>query len=228
MGTEWFKPKGLLRPAVIWRKKYFGTRSDYGSDFVARTMSLITSCRLQAISAFEVCSQILTSYFSGQKSLIFASPTGPCVLWLKVGGTPEGVYQYISILKDHSPGVFKHTISDEKFCSLSHDLFYSEVFGRFFPPLCITTTCTPNSDTTITFSDCGESSLRNFINILIKNNDEFILDSSYLEKTNLNIDARVIKFYKDNNSILDIKKIDNHNQWAQIVSELNTLDPSIK
>ncbi|ARB91020.1 hypothetical protein A6J40_01930 [Legionella longbeachae] len=149
-------------------------------------------------------------------------------LWLKVGGTPERVYQYISILKNYSPGVFKHTLSDEKFCSLSHDLFYSEVFGRFFPPLCITTTCTPNSDTTITFSDCGESSLRNFINILIKNNDEFILDSSYLEKTNLNIDARVIKFYKDNNSILDIKKIESHNQWAQIVSKLNTLDPSIK
>lgn len=41
-----------LRPAVIWRKKYFGTRSDYGSEFLARTMSLITSCRLQAKSAF--------------------------------------------------------------------------------------------------------------------------------------------------------------------------------
>ncbi|HAT9777370.1 TPA: IS66 family transposase [Legionella pneumophila subsp. pneumophila] len=64
-----------LRPVVIWRKKYFGTHSDYGSDFVARTMSLITSCRLQAISTFEVFSQILTSYFAGQKSLIFANPT---------------------------------------------------------------------------------------------------------------------------------------------------------
>ncbi|WP_415076129.1 IS66 family transposase, partial [Legionella sp.] len=32
-----------LRPVVIWRKNYFWTRSDYGSDFVARTMSLITS-----------------------------------------------------------------------------------------------------------------------------------------------------------------------------------------
>lgn len=58
-----------LRPAVIWRKKYFGTRSDYVSEFVARTMSLITSCRLQAISAFEAFSQILSSYFTSQKSL---------------------------------------------------------------------------------------------------------------------------------------------------------------
>lgn len=61
-----------LRPAVIWRKNYFGTRSDYGSEFVARTISLITSCRLQTKSAFDVCSQILTDYFSGQKSLVFA------------------------------------------------------------------------------------------------------------------------------------------------------------
>jgi transposase len=64
-----------LRPAVIWRKKYFGTRSDYGSEFLARTMSLITSCRLQAKSAFEALAQILSAYFSGQKSLIFDTTT---------------------------------------------------------------------------------------------------------------------------------------------------------
>lgn len=62
-----------LRPAVIWRKNYFGTRSDYGSDFVARTLSLITSCRLQAKSAFDICSQILMDHFSGKKSLVFAN-----------------------------------------------------------------------------------------------------------------------------------------------------------
>lgn len=149
-------------------------------------------------------------------------------LWLKMRGTQQGLYQYISVLKTYRPEVFQDSISNEKFCSLSHNLFYSEVIGRFFPPLCITTTCTPTRGGTITFSDCGESSLRNFINILIKNNDEFILDSRYLEKSNLNIDARVIEFYKDNKSILDIKKIETHNQWAQIISELNKFDASIK
>jgi transposase len=64
-----------LRPAVIWRKNYFGTRSDYGSDFIARTMSLITSCRLQDKSAFDVFTQILIDHFSGQKSLVFAKPS---------------------------------------------------------------------------------------------------------------------------------------------------------
>jgi len=58
--------------AVIWRKNYFGTRSDYGSDFVARTTLLITSCRLEAKNPFDICLQILTDYFLGQKSLVFA------------------------------------------------------------------------------------------------------------------------------------------------------------
>lgn len=54
-----------LRPAVIWRKKYFGTRSDYGSEFVARTMSLITTCRLQSKSAFDTLTQIIDDHFCG-------------------------------------------------------------------------------------------------------------------------------------------------------------------
>lgn len=54
-----------LRQAVIWRKKYFGTRSDYGSEFVARTMSLITTCRLQSMSAFDTLTQIMNDYFCG-------------------------------------------------------------------------------------------------------------------------------------------------------------------
>jgi transposase len=37
-------------------------------------MSLITSCRLQAKSAFDVCSQILMDHFSGQKSMVFDNP----------------------------------------------------------------------------------------------------------------------------------------------------------
>ena len=54
-----------LRQAVIWRKKYFGTRSDYGSEFVARTMSLFTTCRLQSKNAFDTLTQIIHDYFCG-------------------------------------------------------------------------------------------------------------------------------------------------------------------
>jgi transposase len=53
-----------VRPAVTWRKKYFGTRSDYGSEFVARSMSIRMTCQLQGKSTFQFLCQTLQSYFS--------------------------------------------------------------------------------------------------------------------------------------------------------------------
>lgn len=55
-----------LRPAVIWRKKSFGTRSDYGSEFVARMMSLITTCKLQSRSSFDLLKQTMQCFFAGK------------------------------------------------------------------------------------------------------------------------------------------------------------------
>lgn len=56
-----------LRPAVTWRKKYFCTRSDYGSEFVARSMSVRMTCQLQGKNAFQFLCQILQNYFSKTK-----------------------------------------------------------------------------------------------------------------------------------------------------------------
>jgi transposase len=53
-----------LRPAVIWRKKSFGTRSDYGSEYVARTMSFIMTCKLQARNSFELLQQTMQNFFA--------------------------------------------------------------------------------------------------------------------------------------------------------------------
>jgi len=53
-----------IRPAVTWRKKYFGTRSDYGSEFVARTMSVRMTCQLQGKNTFQFLCQTLQNYFS--------------------------------------------------------------------------------------------------------------------------------------------------------------------
>jgi transposase len=53
-----------LRPLVIWRKRYFGTRSDYGSEFVARTSSLLMTCTLQSKNAFDYLSQATRNYFA--------------------------------------------------------------------------------------------------------------------------------------------------------------------
>lgn len=52
-----------LRHLVIWRKKYFCTRSNYGSEFVSRTMSVIMTCRLQSKSSFEFICQALKNHF---------------------------------------------------------------------------------------------------------------------------------------------------------------------
>jgi transposase len=52
-----------LRRSVIWRKKYFGTRSESGSQFVSRTASVIATCRLQARSAYDYLTLAIESYF---------------------------------------------------------------------------------------------------------------------------------------------------------------------
>lgn len=58
-----------LRPSVIWRKKYFCTRSDYGSEFVARTASTTMTCKLQSKSAFEFLFKTMQSYFAPEANI---------------------------------------------------------------------------------------------------------------------------------------------------------------
>jgi transposase len=57
-----------LRPFVIWRKKYFCTRSDYGSEFVARSASIITTCKLNGKSSFEFLTTLLKNYFADKQT----------------------------------------------------------------------------------------------------------------------------------------------------------------
>ncbi|KTD37258.1 IS66 family transposase [Legionella oakridgensis] len=64
-----------LRPAVIWRKKYFGTRSNYGSEFVARTISLITTWKLQSKNAFETLSKIVEEHFNASSLQVITQGT---------------------------------------------------------------------------------------------------------------------------------------------------------
>jgi transposase len=68
LSTEGVEPTNnhaerCLRHAVIWRKKYFCTRSDYGSEFVARTLSIIMTCKLKSQSSFEHVCEVLKNYF---------------------------------------------------------------------------------------------------------------------------------------------------------------------
>ena len=61
-----------LRPAVIWRKKYFCTRSDYGTEFVARSASIQATCRLQGKSSFKFLSALMINHFAGIKTTVLA------------------------------------------------------------------------------------------------------------------------------------------------------------
>jgi len=54
-----------LRPSVIWRKKYFCTRSDYGTEYVARSASINMTCKLQKKSYFNFLCTLLQNHFSG-------------------------------------------------------------------------------------------------------------------------------------------------------------------
>lgn len=54
-----------LRPSVIWRKKYFCTRSDYGTEYVARSASINMTCKLQNKSSFKLMCELLQNHFSG-------------------------------------------------------------------------------------------------------------------------------------------------------------------
>jgi transposase len=54
-----------LRPLVIWRKKYFFTRSDYGTEYVARSASINMTCKLQKKGSFNFLCILLQNHFAG-------------------------------------------------------------------------------------------------------------------------------------------------------------------
>lgn len=55
-----------LRFLVIWRKKYYGTQSHEGSEYVARTASLIKTTKLQNSNPFQYLAQAIQCHFSKQ------------------------------------------------------------------------------------------------------------------------------------------------------------------
>lgn len=60
-----------LRPLVIWRKKYFGTRSDYGSEYVARSASIHMTCKLQGKNSFNLLNGLMQNFFAKRQVTSF-------------------------------------------------------------------------------------------------------------------------------------------------------------
>jgi len=63
-----------LRPAVVWRKGCFGTRSDEGSRFVERMLTISTTCRQQHKELFPLLVQALEAHWAGQPAPTLISP----------------------------------------------------------------------------------------------------------------------------------------------------------
>jgi len=56
-----------LRFGVQWRKRSLGTASDKGNRWVERILSLKETCRLRAVSTYEVLVDAVSSFFGGQQ-----------------------------------------------------------------------------------------------------------------------------------------------------------------
>ncbi|NOI88736.1 hypothetical protein [Vibrio sp. 99K-1] len=150
-------------------------------------------------------------------------------LWLKCKGDFENLIVYMSQLRILHPALFNEKfIDDTYFPDLCCEYYDREVHNRYFPPLCITKSCRPAPESKVSFSDCGESSLRNFINILVKNQSTSSFDAEILKKSGLVIDPSVIEFYEQNPNLERIRNQDVHSQWAEITSSLNKCDSNIK
>ena len=152
-------------------------------------------------------------------------------LWFQIRKEQDSMPLYIEYLRDVAPGYFQASAAAgdvDVLVRYAADLYFNEVGGRYFPPLCATTTCIPAPDSEVFFSDCGESSLRNFINVLIKNQRTGKLDTSFLVNSGLDVDDRVVDFYTRNPGLDTVKSLRVHNEWAEIVSFLNRKDKSIR
>ena len=57
----------MIRFAVLWRKRSYGTKSDKGNRWVERILSLRQTCRLQGKSTFDVLANAMECYFKDQE-----------------------------------------------------------------------------------------------------------------------------------------------------------------
>jgi transposase len=53
-----------LRHAVIWRKLSFGTQSRHGSEFVAKILTVVETCRQQSRGAFDHLTDAMQAHFA--------------------------------------------------------------------------------------------------------------------------------------------------------------------
>ncbi len=74
------------------------------------------------------------------------------------------------------------------------------------------------------FADCGETSIRNFFNIVLKNPSAQKFDTSFIkikaETKKLAINPGFLEFYETHSQLNDLSNQKIHNEWANVVSKL--------
>jgi transposase len=58
----------VLRQAVLWRKKSFGTRSRAGSQYVERILTVVASCRLQSRNPLQYLTEVCQAAHDNQRA----------------------------------------------------------------------------------------------------------------------------------------------------------------
>jgi transposase len=58
-----------IRPAVQWRKICFGSQSVIGEQFTGRLLSVVRTCQIHGINAFDFLAKVVAAAFSPSKSL---------------------------------------------------------------------------------------------------------------------------------------------------------------
>jgi hypothetical protein len=58
-----------IRPAVQWRKICFGSQSETGVQFIGRLLTVVRTCQLHGINAFEFLTKLVKAFFSAKQHL---------------------------------------------------------------------------------------------------------------------------------------------------------------
>ena len=97
--------------------------------------------------------------------------------------------------------------------------YEKEVFECELPPLCSTTFIRMPQAKEIMFPDCGESCLRNFFNLFLKDKKRFNVD--ILRNCNLRIHPKLISYYEKFYKIEEVCSQRYHSEWAAVIADLN-------
>jgi transposase len=58
-----------IRPAVQWRKICFGSQSQIGEQFAGRLLTVVRTCQLHGVNAFEFLTRLVNAFFSAKQYL---------------------------------------------------------------------------------------------------------------------------------------------------------------